>query len=179
LSGKADPRVKRTRKALIDAFDRLVLGRHARDIRAADVIAEAKVGRSTFYDHYSSAEELHLEALKRPLAPLAAAAAGQGEEQAVAFVVQHFWDYRERARRSLNERAERLLAEMVEDLLAGQELLIPARLAARQLAGSAFAPLRAWLHGEASSSAGALAASICRAGRAQREALTPDHPVCG
>ena len=46
-----DRRAQRTRAALLDAFNQLFLGRRQRRIRAAALIAEAPVGRSTFYEH--------------------------------------------------------------------------------------------------------------------------------
>ena len=167
---KQHRRSLRTRQALVEAFGRLVLRRH-RHIRVADVIEEAGVGRSTFYDHYSGAEALHLEALKRPFGPLADAAAGQGDEESLTSILAHFWDYRQRARQSINGKSERLLAQMIAERLDGQRLRIPARLAARQLAAAALTPVAAWLSGEASCTPRALAQSICRAGTAQAEAL--------
>lgn len=172
LSGKLDARVRRTRGLLLDAFNLLVLTRRKRDIRVADIVNQARVGRSTFYDHYPSAEALHLEALKRPFGPLAEAAAGRGGEAALAHILAHFWEYRSRARRTFSARTEGLLAAMVEERLAGAELTISRRLAARQLAAAAHAPILAWLSGQAPARPGELARAICRSGEAQLRALT-------
>ena len=168
-----DRRVERTRRALVDAFNHLVLNR--RPIGVSDIVRQAGVGRSTFYDHYSGAEELHLEALKRPFGPLADAAAGKGEEARLTHILAHFWDYRQRARRSFGDRAERLLAQMVEERLPDR-LRMPRRLAARQLAGAALSPVTAWLNGEAPCAAETLARSICATGKAMAEALATDEP---
>ena len=46
-----DSRARRTKAALLGAFNQLFLDRRRREIRAADLIAESGVGRSTFYDH--------------------------------------------------------------------------------------------------------------------------------
>src|SRR4051812_2411808 len=62
-----DRRIARTREALIGAFNHLVLNRRQRHIRVADIVAEANVGRSTFYEHYSSADDILLQALARPM----------------------------------------------------------------------------------------------------------------
>ena len=180
LSGKwgymaEDRRVARTRTALIEAFNHLVLSRRKRQIKVADIIARANVGRSTFYEHYRSADHLHLEALSRPLATLADAAAGKGDEARLEQLLTHFWENRQRAREHLNgrdgERTARLLADMVEQRLEGIQTAIPARLAALQLAGAAMGPLRGWLTAEAPCSAKALAATICRCGRQMIAAL--------
>ena len=50
MAGTKDRRTQRTRAAVLGAFTELFLSRRRR-IRAADLIAEAGVGRSTFYEH--------------------------------------------------------------------------------------------------------------------------------
>jgi AcrR family transcriptional regulator len=169
MSGKS--RSKRTRAALVEAFNHLVLNRRKRNIRVADIIEQAKLGRSTFYDHYPNAYAVHLEALRRPFEALADAAAGEGDEVALTHILSHFWDYRQLARTSLGEPTRRLLAEMVKDRLSGADYRIAPPIAARQLAASVHSALEAWLAGEASCTAAALADAISRSGRAQAGAL--------
>jgi AcrR family transcriptional regulator len=151
LSGKttgrrADSRVRRTRSVLVEAFNRLLLGGRHRRIGVREVIAEAGVGRSTFYEHFGSADELHLRALERPLAQLADAAAGTGDETALARILAHFWDNRARARDTfsgrMGEHAARLLSKMVEDRLGKAPLRLPRQLASQQLAQAALAPVK-------------------------------------
>ena len=171
-----DRRVRRTRAAVLGAFNQLFLNRR-REIRAADLIAEAKVGRSTFYEHYSSADEVLLEALRQPFATLADAATGQGDPKAARWLVEHFWENRQRARELFDNgrmqgRVARLLAELVADRLEGADLIIPLELAAAQLAEAALAPLRGWLRAEAPAKPAALAESLCRTGAALRQALS-------
>jgi AcrR family transcriptional regulator len=171
-----DRRARRTRAAVLGAFNRLFLDRGRRSIRAADLIAGAKVGRSTFYDHYSSPDEVLLEALRQPFATLADAAAGRGDPAATRWLAEHFWTNRARGRAlfddpRMRDRVSRLLADMVAERLQDTALAIPLPLAAAQLAEAALAPLRAWVRGEASATPEAIAASLCRAGRALREAL--------
>jgi AcrR family transcriptional regulator len=172
-----DRRARRTRAAVLGAFTQLFLNRRRREIRAADLIAEAKVGRSTFYDHYSSADEVLLEALRHPFATLADAASGRGDLAATLWLVEHFWENRQRARElfdnaRMRERVSRLLAEMVAERLPGAALAIPPELAAAQLAEAALAPLRGWIRADAPAKAAALAESLCRTGAALREALS-------
>jgi AcrR family transcriptional regulator len=172
-----DRRVQRTRAALLDAFNQLFLSRRRREIKAADLIAEAKVGRSTFYDHYSSADEVLLEALRYPFATLADAATGRGDPKATRWLVEHFWENRQRARElfdnsRMRDRVSRLLAEMVAERLQGADLIIPPELAAAQLAEAALAPLRGWIRAEAPAKPAMLAESLCRTGAALREALS-------
>lgn len=167
-------RAGRTRSAIVDAFSTLVLERRQRRIGVPDVIAEAGVGRSTFYEHFRSAEGVHMAALARPFALLADAAVGRGDRAATAGLLAHFWENRQRARHTLTgrsgEQASRLLAGLVEERLR-ERLTLPPRLAAQQLAAAALAPVRAWLLGEAPSSPEALAETLCRSGSALAAAL--------
>ena len=167
-----------TRAAIIGAFNRIFLERRQHRIRVADVVAEAGVGRSTFYDHFSGAEQLYLAALARPFTVLADAAAGCGDPAALERLLAHFWENRRRARDSLGgrsgEQSQRLLAELVEARLEGP-LALPASLAAQQLAAAALAPVRCWLLGHASSTPAGLAESLCRSGAALAAAQRAGH----
>lgn len=166
----------RTREALVEAHNHLVLEGGRGKIGVAEIIAEAGVGRSTFYDHYSSAEDIHLQALARPMAILADAAAGQGDVDRLASLLRHFWDNRARARDTINgrtgERVDRMLAELVCERL-GEETVytIPVKLAGAQLAAAAFAPVRGWLMAAAPCDAASLAQAICDAGQANVRVL--------
>lgn len=177
-----DRRITRTREALIGAFNHLLLHRRQRHIRVADIVAEANVGRSTFYEHYESADDILLKALARPMAALADAAAGRGDLAQTTWLLEHFWENRQRARELMADgmyaRVMRLLAEMIETRLAeGPALAIPPGLAALQLAEGAFAPIRGWLLAKAPCTAPVLAATLCRCGEAMVSALrNPPDP---
>lgn len=175
-----DRRIARTREALIGAFNHIFLSRRQRHIRVADIVAEANIGRSTFYEHFSSADDILLQSLARPMAALADAAAGKGELGAVTFLLAHFWENRARARDlmagPMDARMTRLLAGMIEERLEGRTLAIPVRLAALQLAEAAFAPVRGWMAAEAPCSPEALAAAICRCGAAIVASLSAPNP---
>ena len=181
MSGKGkrtvDRRVLRTRTALVGAFGRLFLGRRRGAIRVDEIAAEANVGRSTFYEHFSGADALALEAMKRPIAALADAAAGRGDPEALEAMLTHYWENRVRGRELLTGRAgdrtARLLGEMVEERLQDTRLSLPPRLAASMCAGAAVALLRPWLSGEGSAPPRELASAICRGGTALRSALEP------
>lgn len=184
MAARQDRRVTRTRKALVDAFGHLVQHRRKGRIRVAEIVAQAQVGRSTFYDHYSSAEEISLDALSRPFGVLADAAAGRGDPAALTGLLAHFWENRQRAREMfaggrMREKAARLLADMVADRLkqADVQPAIPLPLASLQLAEAALAPVLAWMRGEAAATPEALARSLCRSGAALRGALAEPASV--
>jgi AcrR family transcriptional regulator len=177
MSGKTSQnrRTQRTRAALLGAFNQLFLSGRRGRVRVAEIVAEAEVGRSTFYEHYSGADDIHLEAMRRPLAALADAAAGLGDEPALERLLTHFWDNRQRARESLSgrfgDRVSRLLAGMIEERIEDAALSLPPRLAARALGDAALAPLRPWLSGEAAVRPAQLASAILLAGAGLRSAL--------
>ena len=170
-----DRRVRRTKAALIGAFNHLVLQRRQRRIKVADIVEQAKVGRSTFYEHYRGADDIHMDALAPLFAILADAATGNGDPARVERLLGHFWDQRQRARDSFNGRTGdkivRMLAGQIEERLGEAELTLPPRLAALQLAEATLTPIRGWLRGEAPCTAEALAQNLCRAGAALTGAL--------
>lgn len=173
-----DRRVTRTRKALVEAFGHLVQHRRRGRIRVAEIVAQARVGRSTFYEYYSGTEEISLDALSRPFAMLADAAAGRGDPAALTGLLAHFWENRQRAREMfasgrMREKAARLLASMVAERLGQADVqpAIPLPLASLQLAEAALAPVLAWMRGEAPATPEALARSLCRSGIALRDSL--------
>lgn len=53
-----DPRIRRTRKLLQDALDKLLQTKDFNELSVQDIADEAGVNRATFYDHYSDKNEL-------------------------------------------------------------------------------------------------------------------------
>ena len=60
-----DRRVQRTRTALYDALVQLIRIKPYRDISVDDILRQANVGRSTFYAHFRSKDELLDRSLER------------------------------------------------------------------------------------------------------------------
>lgn len=166
MKAHKDRRVERTRTALINAFNELLLTGRKRDIRVSDIVERANVGRSTFYEHYSSAEHIHMHALSRPLSVLADAIVGKRDPAALEKLLEHFWENRQRARVTFSgrrgEQVTRLLAGMLEDRLSERQRApaVPLRLAGLQLAAGTLALIRGWVMVEAPCTAGALARTI-------------------
>jgi AcrR family transcriptional regulator len=87
---KPDRRVERTRSALLAAFGEMLLTRGYVDLSVEDIAARANVGRSTFYMHFKSREDILLKSLERPSAPLAALAARGRDAPPLAPLLVHF-----------------------------------------------------------------------------------------
>jgi len=152
----------RTRGAILDAFVRMLFARRYAEIRTADLVVEAGIGRSTFYEHFRSKEAVLLAALDPILLPLANAAAGRASLAYLRMTLEHLWERRALGRvifePALIVKLQRKLAAMIEVRLEPDEsgALSPA-LVASGIAAAQLAILRAWLAGEASCSTDALA----------------------
>ena len=53
-----DRRILKTRKTIMDAFFRLIVKHDYSKITVKDIIDEANVGRSTFYDHFETKDDV-------------------------------------------------------------------------------------------------------------------------
>ncbi|WP_425987535.1 TetR/AcrR family transcriptional regulator [Brevundimonas sp. TWP2-3-2] len=148
-----DRRSQRTRKAVFDAFTRLVFSRRYGAIRTSDLIEEAGVGRSTFYEHFRNKDDVMVWAIDPIFAPLAEAAAGQASLPRLRFVLDHLWERRALARvmfePPLSPKMHRKLATMIEARLGEESDGVPAVMTAAASAAAQLALLRIWLSGEA------------------------------
>lgn len=172
-----DRRVRRTRRALVDAYNGLVLSQRFGDIRVADIVKAADVGRSTFYEHYSGRDAIHRDALSGPFGLFADALTGRSDAQALIRLLDHFWENRARARAILtgDQRAQaaRLLAELIGERLEDRGMPgdVPARVIAVQLAEAQLGVVRAWIMGEVTAPAAALAEIMAASSEAMLASL--------
>ena len=56
--GRVDRRVRRSRRAIIEAFDRLIMDEPIDQISVSLIAREADVDRKTFYQHFGSVDGL-------------------------------------------------------------------------------------------------------------------------
>lgn len=113
-----DRRQERTRQALRQAFIVLVAERRYEDIAVTDIVERANVGKSTFYEHFRSKDELLSSLMDRMLGELAGAARGEIEAGKLHFLMNHFWANRRLGRvvfgKTLAPTIRRRLAAMIE-----------------------------------------------------------------
>lgn len=158
----ADSRpVQRTKAALFDAFVELVLERRYDQLKVADIIARAGVGRSTFYEHYEGKDDLLRAGLSGPFGVLAAIVGERHDPARLVAVVEHFWENR-RVGNVLfagptRPLLARTLAGLIEARLQARAELGDATLRAAQLAGGQMGLLAAWLSGQAPATPAAIA----------------------
>lgn len=88
---KTDARVRRTRDALGDALVALMQEKPFDTITVQDVLDRAKVGRSTFYSHYSDKDDLLMSDAEEFFELIATALSTQGDKSDRVFPVQEFF----------------------------------------------------------------------------------------
>ena len=93
-----DKRIQRTLSALQVAFDELVTSKPYDEITLNEIIAKANVGRSTFYQHYKSKDDILAKRLSWPMTILSSAVLPDGNADDIKGILAHFWDKRSYAR---------------------------------------------------------------------------------
>lgn len=173
-----DRRVGRTRTAVFGAFVRLAFDRRYSAIRTADLIAEAGIGRSTFYEHFRGKDDVLIAVIDPIFVPLAEAVAGRGNLWHLRAMLEHVWEQRALGRILFEGRLllklQRKLAGMIEARLdAGTPDTIPPAMIAMAAATAQLAMLRMWLAGEAPCPAAALARHLMDGAAIPQKQLHP------
>ena len=126
---KADRRVRRTREALHKALMSLALEKEYDAITVQEVLDRADIGRSTFYTHFQSKDELLISGIHHLRVTLEAALeqkkkSAKCHENVIAFsrpMFEHAYGYREIYFALLNTGAwpmvRQQLQEVVEELI--------------------------------------------------------------
>jgi AcrR family transcriptional regulator len=161
---------RKTRTAFLEAFNELALKRRYADIRVADIIRRADVGRSTFYEHFRNKDDLLRQSLSHVLSNLADAVGENCDPKKIQFILEHFRDNMRLARGLANgpsaPQVVTVLASLIEERLAasGQKPVKPGALpmafVAAQIAESQLGLVRVWLNAGATSSSAAVAAAL-------------------
>jgi AcrR family transcriptional regulator len=152
-----DRRAQRTRQALMSAFVELVLARGYEVLTTGEISRKANVGRSTFYLHYASKEELLKESMKHPSSGMAACLDGDVTPQQLTPLLNHFREQHTVNRVFFEYPIRPLwvksLAALIEPRLTraartgGMRLRIPRSLVALTVAEMQIALITHWLTG--------------------------------
>jgi AcrR family transcriptional regulator len=94
VNRKIDRRTLRTRAALLSAFRELVLSRGYAAVAVGHIIRRANIGRSTFYLHFSSKQDLLKHSLASLCTGLVACVDGDFVHQRLVALLQHFREQR-------------------------------------------------------------------------------------
>jgi len=150
---KPDRRVARTQEALLEAFRDLILTSGYDGMKVGDIIERANVGRSTFYEHFTSKDDILKQSLTAPFAILAGVV-GKSHAQPHLELIE-----------------ERLAAES----RGGAKSAVPLRLIATHLAEAQLGLVGAWVIGKPVCSAEALAQALHASTVASVNALLPSR----
>lgn len=149
-----DRRQQKTRAALQAAFRELVLGQGYDALTVAAVAASANVGRSTFYEHYRTMDDLLRASIQGPFSTLAGLVDTPASAEALSDLLLHFRDNQQVARVLLGWPTRPVLASALAALITSRLLqmphlrpLIPVDVVARQIADMQLALVEAWIAG--------------------------------
>ncbi|MEO1174026.1 MAG: TetR/AcrR family transcriptional regulator [Myxococcota bacterium] len=153
-----DRRVRRTQRAIFDAFRTLVMERPYDEIRVGDIIAAAGIGRSTFYEHYRNKDEVLTDTITWLFEALADAAAGHTDEGRLLWVLDHFYEQRHFGRMMLSGEPLQLLIDRLASLIEERGA---ASLHARAIAAAQLEIIGCWLAGRVASTREEVFAALC------------------
>ena len=157
-----DRRQRKTKMAIFRSFEDLVMSRRYDDIKVNDIVENADIGRSTFYDHFKSKDDVFLASIEPLLSMLAQGVAsmgamGQGNRAQVQFVLEHFWEKRQFARiifaSPIFNPLVAKLADMICDVQLEETRLSTSskdhdKAEAIKVAAGLLTTIKAWVHGE-------------------------------
>lgn len=184
-----DRRVRRTRSAIVSAFNRLILEGGYASVTPAAIAAAAGVGRSTFYEHFGGVDDVLGQTLATILSPLAAGCLEDTAPESAARALEHFWRNRRLGRALISGPAYRVVLrafaaefELVLARLPGprsrDDNLRPELIALQPAAGQ-LALIDAWLLGRSGHSPAQIARALHASGRASVMALIGPPPFDG
>ena len=174
-----DTRSERTRAALLRAFVTLIFRDGYDRISVGGIVEEAGLARSTFYEHFGSKEDILQASMAQFFEVMAECVSADRQPEALAFVLQHFWENRRLADAVFEGHARSILIRSLIDMIelrlrqAGSEAkpLLPYRLTAIHIAEAQLALIVGWLKGRAFSRPEDMAAALYRSSRASAVAL--------
>lgn len=149
-----DRRKQKTLTALHSAFVNLLLSKGYEAITISAVTEIANVGRSTFYEHYRTKDDLLRATVHTPFLTLANLVNSSQSPNTLMNVLRHFREHQQVARvllawptRSVLSSAltERIVSSLSP--LSGLQPLIPVEVIARQIADMQLALVEAWISG--------------------------------
>lgn len=166
-----DARAEKTRRALLTSLRGLVAERRYDEFDVGDIVDQAEVGRSTFYDHYRGKDDMILATMSGMLDTMAGVAAERDDTPQLEWVLRHFLENKKFALHCfspnsglpLAPRVTRELAKRIEAHLRvrqagrGAVSALPIAWIAAQIAEAQFVLVRAWLADDSACDSMALA----------------------
>lgn len=177
---RIDRRVERTRAALLQAFIDTVLKDGFDAVTVDGVAARANVGRSTFYMHFRSKEDILRHTMSYPNGALARLLDTDAVAAEVVPMLEHFYSQRRINRVFYTDPVRTLwvrhLAGLVEAKLAQRKCsrpMLPLPMIAHHLAELEVSLVATWLQGRHALKPEAVAEALLVSIRASTAALLP------
>lgn len=172
-------RSERSRNAILRSFAELLFRQGYDDVSVRDIVAGAAVARSTFYEHFSSKEDVLCTSMGRFFEVLARCVSEEDQPTGLINVLAHFWANRRLTDAIFSGTPRKIIAlslsEMVEARLrerSSDKLLLPHRLASIQIGEAQLALVEGWLRGRAPAPVNDVAAALHGSSRALAAAIT-------
>lgn len=178
-ASRQDRRIAKTQASIREAFIKLFFELGFDEMGVNDIVEEADIARSTFYQHFTSKEQVLCATMQPMLTDLAEAVDSIEFPIGLSRVTDHFWSNRRLAHAVFTGTARiaitRRLADLIEPRLGtprGPQP--PKRLIAMHIASMQLGLLEEWLSGRYSCSVESVADALHRSTRATATALTID-----
>ncbi|WP_394781253.1 TetR/AcrR family transcriptional regulator [Undibacterium sp.] len=173
LAEKTDRRTQKTLAALHEAFLVLVLDQGYDALKIGDIADRANVGRSTFYEHFRTKQDLLKASISPPFSMLADLALPCPPVERVTNLLLHFRQNQHVARVLLASPTRPLLASTLAELISARlaqtplaRPLAPVDIIARQIADAQLAVVESWVIGRPACSLEEAVAALVRGTRA-------------
>ena len=173
-----DARAERSRAALLRAFVELIFRDGFEAISVQGIASAAGTARSTFYEHFSSKEDILRASMSGFFEVMADCVSNDEQPAELQQVLSHFWENRRLTDAVFSGTPRQILARslsaLIEARLAQGEAarsLLPRPLAAIQLAEAQLALVESWLRGRAFCRPEAMATALYGTSRASVRAL--------
>lgn len=152
---KPDRRVERTRQALLAALRDLLFERGYDGFAVRDIIERANVGRSTFYEHFESKDDILRESLAHPVEALAASTCEPAGLEGLQMILAHFAEQRKLLHTTMAGSGRGVMARVLSEHIAAyltarlrserRTFAVPVQLAADHIAGAQLGMIESWL----------------------------------
>lgn len=177
-----DSRGERSRAAILSAFVALIFRDGFENVSVQGIVSGAGIARSTFYEHFSSKEDVLRASMAQFFEVLAECVSSHDLPAELQGVLRHFWQNRRLTDAIFAVAPRRILALSLSEIIEGrlreedEALVLPHRLIAIYLAEAQLGLVEAWLRGRAFGAVEDVAAALHQSTRASRAALVRESP---
>ena len=161
----------------MSAFTAIVFAKGFENVSIRQVVRDAGIARSTFYEHFCSKEDVLRACMTKFFSVVADCVIEPDQPPALGRVLDHLWSNRRLTDAIFSGHARNVLARNQVDLVEqklrteSSSAILPSRLSAIMIAESQLALLESWMRGRAFCPTDQLAVALHRSSRAAALAL--------